>query len=187
MRLRALCTSDDRAGAARVDVGQVELPRRDAPPHLRGWRNAHARGRRAGGRRTVLGDQQPPGPKRVLACDTLLEDGGDERLHHPIGATEPKMRDQAVRGRDGRFGGREAGRIVVRAEPRGKPVDEFDGATSPCLAVDDAARRRGDACRDRTRRHQRRLPDGTVDNLVARVAGPPAQRRQRHRRIGDAF
>ena len=111
--VRSLRTTDHGARSSGVDVRTVELPGRDAAPHIARRRDAHSRRCRARGRRPVLGDQQPPGPKRVLACHPLLEHGRNERLQHPSGAAQPQMRHPPMGGGDGRLVGQESGGVVV--------------------------------------------------------------------------
>ena len=65
-----------------------------ATPRRRG--HAHSRGRRTRRGCAELGDQQPPGPERVLACHPLLDHGRDQRLQHPSGAAQPQMRHPPI-------------------------------------------------------------------------------------------
>ena len=75
-RIRTLGASHHRAGPAGIDVGPVELPRRDPPPGVGGRRDPQMRRPRSGCRRAEPGDQATPATVRIDAVDALLQDCG---------------------------------------------------------------------------------------------------------------
>lgn len=79
-RTRSLRASDHRPGPTWVDVGAVELPRRNVSPRVRGRWHPHPGRGRSGGGRAVFGHQDPPGSKGVRSRHPLLNNGGDQRF-----------------------------------------------------------------------------------------------------------
>ncbi len=154
----------DRRRPLVVHPGQVPLPGRDHRPRPRRRHDTHPSGCGPRRRFPVLPYEQPPRLVRLQRRDLLLQDRGDQRLHHQPGPGQPQPRPPVCRERQQPVPRYERGRVVVGAQHPRQPLQQPLRPRPPGLAPHLTAAR-GDP--------QRARPGG-------RPAGPP-HRPVRHR------